>query len=170
MMDDPEPQKPPSLKRRLNERPDEDRRSRPPNDDLWIDSPETEALAAYVEGDPTASEKWYAAHSPEAQHRARFINRTNRELDSLSTIPDKLRHINGLAPDIYDELWAHLTIKALREMRETSERAARHIIIEMINKDIITPHAAAKSSGYSRTSVYNWLKEAANNESKPPRQ
>jgi len=186
--DAPEPLKPPWIKKRRNERDDDasehvahtwtgggiddrsDRRYRYYDPDELIDSPEKQAHIAYLEGRPDWREQWEAAQSPDAQQRARFINCIYHELDSLAKIPDKLRHINGVAPDVYDELWAHLTLKALHELRETSERVARQIIIEMINKNIITPHAAAKSSGYSRTSVYNWLKEAGSKESEPPPQ
>lgn len=184
---DPEPAKPPWLKKRLNERDDDtseqvthtqsgglddrrDRRYRWDDPDELIDSSEKQVEIAYYEGRPDWPERWQAAHSPEQIRRNQFSNSIWHELERLATFDVKIRQIRSVAPEVYDEVWALLTVRTLREIRESSEQAMRRIITEMVSNNIITPQAASKASGYSRTSIYNWLKEVANNESEPPQQ
>jgi hypothetical protein len=184
---DHEPAKPPWVKKRRNERDDDtpehvthtrsggpddrsDRRYRWSDPDELIDSPEKQVEIAYHEGRPDWRKQWDEWHSPEQMRRNRFINRIWRELEKLATFDVKIRQIRSVAPEVYDEVWALLTIRTLREIRESSEQAMRRIITEMVSNNIITPQAASKASGYSRTSIYNWLKEVTNDESEPPRQ
>ncbi len=59
------------------------------------------------------------------------------------------------------EQWTVLMLQQLQVVHSGSGCIMRRIIIDMVQAKVISKHLAADVSGFSRTSIYNWLKEDA---------
>lgn len=60
------------------------------------------------------------------------------------------------------EPWAILILTQLQNLRSDSDQIMRRIIIDLVRASVLNPQQAASVSGYSRVSVYNWLKDRDN--------
>lgn len=75
----------------------------------------------------------------------------------LIAIHARIGHILGV--QIHEEQYALMLLSEFRQLREMSEEGTKEIVLEMLARGKITPQQAATASGYSRTTIYNWIKQ-----------
>ena len=97
----------------------------------------------------------------EAQTHWRFQERVNSHLRQMLAIILKFQHFDSVQIKNYSNRYlALMLLQSLRELRDLSTSASRTIITQLVQNRTLTPTEAYEASGYSRSSIYNWLKDA----------
>jgi len=120
---------------------------------------EDTGFASYYRGEPW-QDVWRRGGEPADHNEARFGRAVTTLFRTILVFANKLIHINPmeLTGTYYHKFWAILALKELRNIRDTSEDASRRIITELVTRKILTPTEAFQASGYSRSSIYSWVR------------
>jgi hypothetical protein len=85
------------------------------------------------------------------------IQHALEELASMQTLIQLIQEVGKQTGQLGP--WAILILTQLQKIHSSSDRIMRRIIIDMVQAQVINQPQAAEVSGYSRTSIHNWLKD-----------